>query len=466
MINSLKEKYTANKKRGFTLIELIVVMAIIAVLVLLAAPKFIGHAEKAQVRNIQNDVKVAEMKVSEALIDGSDMWDYDVPSNTLKDLISEDGTETTLYGKGGPIYDKSKVENETYHVLPRTFIEKDIRSRLEGTFYANKNGTVYYEKGIAHTGDVDEEGPGYSEEEVQDLIDIEYIPVATAEDLNSIRSTKKRIYAAGTKWEGTYTGGLDKQYIQVADINLSKFTNFEPIGTDGSEFTGTFDGGSYVISNLKIDRGTEDYVGLFGQATGATFKNVGLEDVNVTGGKFIGGLVGHQRNAATTNSYATGSVNGASNSVGGLVGHQYGSSTVTNSYATGSVTGEDFVGGLVGAQSVSSTVTNSYATGSVTGRDDTGGLVGFLSNSSTVTNSYATGSVTGTGTGTGGLAGRKSGSSTVITDSYYDKETTGQTASAGGTGKTTAEMKNKDTYVDWDFESIWTIENNQYPTLR
>ena len=160
MINLLKEKYTAHKKRGFTLIELIVVMAIIAVLVLLAAPRFMRQTENAQVRNIQNDVKVAEMKVSEALVDGTDVWkswsDDEVPSETLKGFIHEDGT-TTLYGKGGPIKDKDDVDNGSYRVLPRTFIEQEIRSRLDGTFYANDNGTVYYERGVAHKGDAEEE---------------------------------------------------------------------------------------------------------------------------------------------------------------------------------------------------------------------------------------------------------------------------------------------------------------------
>lgn len=60
--------------------------------------------------------------------------------------------------------------------------------------------------------------------------------------------------------------------------------------------------------------------------------------------------------------------------------------------------------------------------------------------------------------------GEQSGSSTV-TNSYWDTQTTGQTSSAGGTGKTTADMKKQVTYDGWD-ESIWKITNGQYPTLR
>lgn len=44
--------------KGFTLIELIVVMAIIAILVLLAAPKFLGYTKEANVTAMEQDTKV------------------------------------------------------------------------------------------------------------------------------------------------------------------------------------------------------------------------------------------------------------------------------------------------------------------------------------------------------------------------------------------------------------------------
>jgi hypothetical protein len=47
-------------------------------------------------------------------------------------------------------------------------------------------------------------------------------------------------------------------------------------------------------------------------------------------------------------------------------------------------------------------------------------------------------------------------------------QSSGQESSAGGTGKTTAQMKQLDTYWSsgWDFLSIWTIcADINYPTL-
>ena len=61
--------------------------------------------------------------------------------------------------------------------------------------------------------------------------------------------------------------------------------------------------------------------------------------------------------------------------------------------------------------------------------------------------------------------------STTITDSFYDKATSGQSDSGKGTGKTTAQMKTKATFTNWDFDTIWDIDtsgtiNDGYPYLR
>ena len=82
----------------------------------------------------------------------------------------------------------------------------------------------------------------------------------------------------------------------------------------------------------------------------------------------------------------------------------------------------------------------------------------------------------------GGLVGQKKyydeywGNEGVVNDSFWDAQTSGQAASAGGTGKTTAEMQTASTFLDaaWDFagetvngtEDIWWIlEGKDYPRL-
>lgn len=214
-------------------------------------------------------------------------------------------------------------------------------------------------------------------EDEETVVPADFIPVATAEELAYLNESKEQIFGKGTKWEGEYTSGLDKKYIQVSNLDLNGIDNFEPIGMYGNEFKGTFDGGGYEIKNLTVDKGDSDYAGLFGRVDGATLTNIGLVDVDVKGRNSTGGLVGQQRaSSKVVNSYATGSVTGTGSQIGGLVGYQYSSSTVSNSYATGSVNGTRYnTGGLVGLQDGSS-VSNSYATGTVNGGDRTGGLVG------------------------------------------------------------------------------------------
>jgi hypothetical protein len=96
--------------------------------------------------------------------------------------------------------------------------------------------------------------------------------------------------------------------------------------------------------------------------------------------------------------------------------------------------------------------------------DSIGGLVGR--NEGHIANCYSTGSVCGT-TGVGGLVGvHESGE---VGDSFWDVEASEQSSSAGGTPKTTVEMKTQSTFTSagWDFIDVWDIgENQTYPFLR
>jgi len=300
---------------------------------------------------------------------------------------------------------------------------------------------------------------------------------------------------------------------------------------EGTAFTGVFDGNGHTISHLTITGGS--YLGLFGQlvgwGSGAEVKDLGMADVNITGtGRCVGGLVGYCDVGTVTGCYSSGSVSGADfvgglvgsndgsivachssasvsgedfagglagangglggglmarccstgsvsgkNYVGGLVGSNN-SGSIVMSYSTGSVTGEDTVGGLVGDNSGYGDIVMSYSTSSVTGEDTVGGLVGAnvrYPRYGSIRMSYSTGSVTGEDT-VGGLVGNFCG---FIDSSFWDIETSGQATSAGGTGKTTAEMMDPNTFMaaGWDFvgqpdgpHDIWAQpESGGYPIL-
>ena len=247
----------------------------------------------------------------------------------------------------------------------------------------------------------------------------------------------------------------------AGDIYWNGGAGWEPIGTgpisySSDGFTATFDGNGYTISSLFIGRSATDYVGLFGAVAGAgVIQNVGLTDVDVTGGSGVGGLAG-ENGGRIVSSYAAGTVSGQD--AGGLVGKNLWNDRkgiIVASYATGAITGtsvDGSAGGLVGHHS--GRIITSYAAGTVTderGREG-GGLVGSLEI---------------------GTLGRGR-----IFASYWDR-TTNRGDGVGGEGKTTAEIQSPTgytgIYADWNVDldgdgtgdDPWDFgTSSQYPVLK
>ena len=70
MVNKLKDvRAKLKNSKGFTLIEMLVVVAIIGILVLLAVPRYVGYTKDANVATMQADVRVLE---SAALVSSID----------------------------------------------------------------------------------------------------------------------------------------------------------------------------------------------------------------------------------------------------------------------------------------------------------------------------------------------------------------------------------------------------------
>lgn len=76
----------------------------------------------------------------------------------------------------------------------------------------------------------------------------------------------------------------------TADIDLQN-EEWTPIGKSGSPFSGTFDGGGKIISNLKISGSNSD-VGLFGYTTSGEVKNFTLQNADVKGYLDVGAVSG------------------------------------------------------------------------------------------------------------------------------------------------------------------------------
>ncbi len=187
-------------------------------------------------------------------------------------------------------------------------------------------------------------------------------------------------------------------------------------------------------------------------------------------GYCVGGLIGVLYRSNLLNCYSTGVVWGGiyiGGQVGGLIGNSR-ESSVKYCYSTGNATGVNCSGGLIG-ECESTLLQNCFSRGNVEGDTRLGGLAGLVYVGSHIENCYSTGAVQGAIALAGGLIGERYDS--PVSGSFWDTETSGYSASAGGVGKSTAEMKTTATYADagWDFTDVWQMDagvNDDYPFLN
>jgi len=240
--------------------------------------------------------------------------------------------------------------------------------------------------------------------------------ISTPENLTELST----LVNGGNNFSGKY-------FQMTSNIDMSSISNFIPIGTYYSYFSGIFDGNNFIISNLTVS-GNLYMSGLFGAITGtpsliSKVKNLGIENVSVTG-DFAGGLVGYIAQYTEINSCYTiigqGGINGTSNSygyLGGLVGvSEVGSnSNISSCYSTGgTISGPYCVGGIIGSLYGNGHMTNCYSNNNVIGNNNIGGFIGLCTYSdNTISNSYATGNVTYNTSAGGGFLGINYGACSI-----------------------------------------------------
>lgn len=166
----------------------------------------------------------------------------------------------------------------------------------------------------------------------------------------------------------------DGYYYLTGDIDLSyaigKYGDYynggkgwEPIGNSNTPFKGTFDGRGYTIKGLSINRPGQDYIGLFGDTSGATIKNCKLDIVKIVGFNYVGGFAGHGSTSTFENC----------ETLGGTVG------TASRNYSR-----DYYCGGIVGSGSGSiknctnNTTPQPRAYSDISSREEyTGGITGY-----------------------------------------------------------------------------------------
>jgi hypothetical protein len=326
---------------------------------------------------------------------------------------------------------------------------------------------------------------------------------------NSYSSGSVTAYYSVGSLVGTNEGSLSNSYSSgsvtgwysvggLVGVSLETLSNSYSVAS----VTGKSDVGGLVGSNhgpVRYSYGTGSVVGEqdVGGLVGSNYDTVrNSYAINAVAGEWNAGGVAGSNYGAVIDSYSTGSVTG-NYYAGGLVGGNNG--TLSNSFSAGSATGNYYVGGLTGSNS--GTVTDSYSTDRVTGSSIVSGLVGINGRDGTVSNSFSTGSafgnyyVAGLAAVNFGIVNNSYSAANVTgneyvggllavnwggnaSSSFWDTQTSGQITSAGGAGKTTAEMQNIITFrgAGWDISAVargttnsaytWNIVNQQtYPLL-
>jgi prepilin-type N-terminal cleavage/methylation domain-containing protein len=91
------QKITNHKRAGFTLVEIMIVVAIIALLAAIAVPGFLRARKRSQATKILNDLRMIDGAVDQYAIETSRSSGFQVPSADWIKYVKKD---TVLYNTG------------------------------------------------------------------------------------------------------------------------------------------------------------------------------------------------------------------------------------------------------------------------------------------------------------------------------------------------------------------------------
>jgi hypothetical protein len=305
-------------------------------------------------------------------------------------------------------------------------------------------------------------------------VDIDWEPVAT--DLP--KSVIEISDAAGLD---AIRNDLTGYYRLTADIDLSGYPSFNPIGTPANPFKGHLEGNKRVITNLKINRQGNDCQGLFACTNGASISEVEILDADIKGSRSVGALVGKSvgttiRRVVLSNPQ----INGLDR-VGGIVGETDNgeASFIIDCYVVnGNIsTRATQAGGIVG-MAQNTRIENSYFTGTVTAPPDepgnnAGGILGLTGNTAVQFRGVAS------------LASKVNGASSaqfvpanflLVEQSHIyarrDMELSANVYDANRAAqeqiKDLSEFKTQTLYesMGWDFKNVWEMAENGFPVFK
>lgn len=222
----------------------------------------------------------------------------------------------------------------------------------------------------------------------------------------------EQLQAIDTNLGGNYA--LRNSIDATATQEWNNGLGFKPIGIDSTGkvivenskygFHGNFDGLSYNIFNLNINRADAVNVGLFGVLHEAEINNVTFVGGAITGGNVVGSLAGAVLgNTHVNNVMNSASVTGGAD-VGGIIGYSGDEidQVEDSDKPITPVSADAHFSNMVNTGTVVSRGTSDGNGGTIS---DAGGLIGNLYQGTLDGTSYNLGSVTGEGHNVGGLVG-------------------------------------------------------------
>ena len=290
-----------------------------------------------------------------------------------------------------------QASNGTYGMDERKAMQAEIDGLTE-EIYRIKNTTEFNGKKILG----EEEKKGLSSIPTMSMADIDVENITQAEWDSNYKgqvigiSNSKELQKIATLTNDKLINSSGTTFALTADINLDELGNLDDNGSnwtaigcydanisDYHSFNGNFDGNGHTISNLKINKSTENYQGLFGHVENSTIKNVNLINCDVSGYECVGGLVSDIYFSIIENCNISGNLSGQYY-IGGIGGYTSTESNIKNCSFTGIVEGFDiyndscFIGGLIGYAEFIPKTENCYVSAEVSGNSEVGQFIGYL----------------------------------------------------------------------------------------
>ncbi len=305
----------------------------------------------------------------------------------------------------------------------------------------------------------------------------------------NVSSLKTKSYAGGIA--GYNSGSISNCYNtgRVSDFSVSSSAYVGGIVGYNSygEISECYNTGSVSAFPVSSSACVGGIVGYNSYGEISECYNTGSLSAFLSSSVDIGGIAGNNSSGTISDCYNAGNVSASSNSTessysdaGGIAGSNVGD--ISNCYNTGSVSSSSnssssyddcYAGGIAGYNSED--ISNCYNTGSVSSSSNSsssynycyaGGIAG--GNGGDIRNCYNTGSVSGN-VYVGAIAGENSGYTFYCY--YLDNILEGYGyGSTDGTFKCTEEeLRLQQTFVGFDFDSVWTMDGNEvypYPELQ